>query len=178
MAVTVTVGSNSYIAVADCTTYLANQLYTAAYTAASADEKSQAVIMATRKIDRLLLKGRKYVDTQSLAFPRCYTVDPRSAYAYYDNSPLTWGNGWYCETTVPQAVIDATCEEALAILTNGDPADRLKMQRQGVTSFTLGNLSETYGTTNGTAATATKGLLSPEAADLLRPFRGGAVSIT
>ncbi len=174
---TVTVGTNSYVTVVDCTTYLGNRLYTAAYTAASADEKSQAVIMATRKIDRLLLKGRKYVDTQSLMFPRCYTVDPRAVFSFQANIPLTWGDGWYCETAVPTAIINATCEEALAILTNGDPADRAKMQRQGVTSFTLGNLSETYGTTNGTAATATKGLLSQEAADLLRPFRAGMVPI-
>lgn len=178
MAVTVTVNTNSYVSVVDCTAYLADRLYTAAYTAASADEKSQAVIMATRKIDRLLLGGRKYVDTQALAFPRCYTVDPRAPYTYNQTIPLTWSDGWYCETEAPQAVIDATCEEALAILTNGDPADRLKMQRQGVTSFTLGNLSETYGNVAGTAAVATKGLLSPEAAELLRPYRGGSVFIS
>lgn len=178
MAVTVTVGTNSYVSVADCTLYLANQLYTAAYTAASADEKAQAVIMATRKIDRLLLKGRKYVDTQALAFPRAYTADPRAEYAYNNNVPLTWNYGWYCESAAPQAIIDATCEEALAILANGN-SDRLTLQRQGVTSFSLGNLSETYGNLSGVAPSSlTRSLLSQEAADLLRPYRAGSVFIT
>lgn len=178
MTVTVTVNTNSYVSVADCTLYLANRLYAAAYTAATADEKSQAVIMATRAIDRSLLKGRKYIDTQTLAFPRCYTVDPRAPYAYYDNTPMTWGNGWYSQSAVPQAVIDATCEEALAILTNGN-SDRMTLQRQGVTAFSLGNLSETYGNLSGVAPSSlTQSLLSTEARELMRQYRSGAVSIT
>lgn len=170
MAVTVTVGTNSYISVADCTTYMGNRLYATAWTGAVADDMAKALIMATKAIDRQVLKGRKYLDTQALAFPRCYTVDPLAPSVYTGALELTWENGWYCETAVPQVVKDACCEEALALLDRGDSKRRL-LQQQGVKSFSLGSMSESY-TGSG------RGLISQEAREFLRPYLGGAVAIT
>lgn len=171
MAVTVTVGTNSYISVADATTYFATRLYSTAWTSASADEMAQAVITATRAIDRQLLKGRKYVSTQALAFPRCYTVDPQAVSEYTSNTRLTWGDGWYCESAVPQAVKDACCEEAICLLERGD-SNRLKTQREGLTNASGNGVTETY------APYAGKGILSQEAKELMRRYLVGSVNIT
>jgi len=67
-------------------------------------------------------------------------------------------------------VKEACCEEALAILESGN-SQRRKLQQEGVQSFTLGNMSETY------APGAGRGLLSQEAKELLRPWLLGGVNI-
>ena len=93
------------------------------------------------------MKGRKTTDNQALAFPR------------------------YPDTEVPEAVKEACCEEALALLERGNN-QRRKLQQEGVQSFTLGNMSESY------AAGAGRGLLSQEAKELLRPWLLGGVNIS
>jgi len=93
------------------------------------------------------LRGRKTDLHQPLAFPR------------------------YPDTELPEAVKEACCEEALALLERGN-SQRRKLQQEGVQSFSLGNMSETF------AAGAGKGLLSQEAKELLRPWLIGAVMIT
>jgi hypothetical protein len=72
---------------------------------------------------------------------------------------------------VPQAVKDATCEEALALLERGN-SQRRKLQAEGVVSMNIGGLGETYAVGSG------KGLLSQEAKELLRPWLLRAVTIT
>ena len=66
---------------------------------------------------------------------------------------------------------EACCEIALALLERGN-SQRRKLQQEGVQSFSLGNMSETY--TPG----AGRGLLSQEAKELLKPWLIGAVMIT
>jgi hypothetical protein len=51
-------------------------------------------------------------------------------------------------------------------------SQRRKLQKEGVQSFTLGNMSETYAPGTG------RGLLSQEAKELLKPWLLGAVMIT
>lgn len=75
------------------------------------------------------------------------------------------------DTEVPEAVKEACCEEALAMLERGN-SQRRKLQQEGVQSFALGNMSETY------VAGAGRGLLSQEAKELLRPWLLGSVFIT
>ena len=135
-----------------CTTeyadeYFSGRLHAESWGETSDADKEKALRQATRAIDRQLLKGRKATDTQELAFPR------------------------YPDTEVPEAVKEACCEEALTILENGN-SQRRKLQQEGVQSFALGNMSETY------APGAGRGLLSQEAKELLRPWLLGAVSIT
>ena len=135
-----------------CTTEYANEYFSGRLHAerwgeTSDADKEKALRQATRAIDRQLLKGRKATDTQELAFPR------------------------YPDTEVPEAVKEACCEEALALLERGN-SQRRKLQQEGVQSFALGNMSETY------AAGTGKGLLSQEAKELLQPWLLGAVNIT
>lgn len=136
----------AYATVEEATTYFASRLHAEAWTSASAADKGKALSMATQAIDRQPLKGSKSDSAQTLGFPR------------------------YPDTEVPQAVKDATCEEALALLERGD-SQRRKLQAEGVTSMSIGGLSETY------AAGSGRGLLSQEARELLRPWLLGAVNI-
>ena len=77
----------------------------------------------------------------------------------------------YPDEEIPETVKEACCEIALALLERGN-SQRRKLQQEGVQSFTLGNLSETY--TPG----AGRGLLSQEAKELLGPWLLGSVNIT
>ena len=141
------VGENSYIDIAGADEYFAGRLHAEGWTGADDSTKEAALKQATRTIGRLLLKGRKADEDQKLAFPR------------------------YPDDEVPEAVKEACCEEALALLERGN-SQRRKLQQEGVQSFTLGNMSESY------AAGAGKGLLSQEAKELLRPWLIGTVMIT
>ena len=137
----------AYVTTEEAEAYFANRLHADVWTEAGDAEKTAALTMATRAIDRLQLKGRKADPDQALAFPR------------------------YPDTEVPEAVKEACCEEALALLERGN-SQRRKLQQEGVQSFTLGNMSETYAPGGG------RGLLSQEAKELLRPWLIGAVMIT
>ena len=63
---------------------------------------------------------------------------------------------------------EACCEITLALLERGN-SQRRKLQQEGVQSFTLGNMSETYA--------PGAGLISQEAKELLRPWLLGGVNI-
>lgn len=175
MAVILTVGTNTYVSLVEATAYFANRLWSEDFTGATADQQAQALIMATKAIDRQLYKGVKKLSTQALQFPRCYKaypieVDEGFIESYIGNLPEigTEGKGWYCEVSVHQNIKDAQCEEALAILGRGN-SKRRKLQQSGVQSFSMGGLSESY------KAGAGRGLISVEAIDLLKPYRAGAV---
>ncbi len=138
----------SYVTAEEATTYFASRLHAEAWTAAADVDKQKALDMATRVIDRTPVAGVKAAYNQVNQFPR------------------------YPDAEVPQAVKDATCEEALALLERGNN-QRRKLQAEGVTSFTVGGLSETYA-----AGVRGGGLVSQEAKELLRPWLLGAVNIT
>ena len=144
---TITVGENSYIDIDEANEYFSGRLHAESWSGADSETKEKALKQATRAIDRQLLKGRKTNPEQELAFPR------------------------YPDTEVPEAVKEACCEEALTMLERGN-SQRRKLQQEGVQSFALGNMSESY------VAGAGKGLLSQEAKELLRPWLLGAVNIT
>jgi len=138
--------SESYCTIEYADEYFKNRLHAESWGETSEADKEKALKQATRAIDRQLLTGRKTNPEQELAFPR------------------------YPDTEVPEAVKEACCEEALAILERGN-SQRRKLQQEGVQSFTLGNMSETYAPGGG------RGLLSQEAKELLRPWLLGGVNI-
>jgi phage gp36-like protein len=138
--------SGSYCTVEYADEYFSGRLHAESWGETSDADKEKALRQATKEIDRQLLKGRKATDTQELAFPR------------------------YPDTEVPETVKEACCEIALALLERGN-SQRRKLQQEGVQSFVLGNMSETY------TAGAGKGLLSQEAKELLRPWLLSGVNI-
>jgi len=138
--------SGSYCTTEYADEYFSGRLCTERWGETSDADKEKALKQATKEIDRQPLTGRKTTDTQELAFPR------------------------YPDTEVPEAVKEACCEVALALLERGN-SQRRKLQQEGVQSFTLGNMSETY------APEAGRGLISQEAKELLRPWLLGGVNI-
>ena len=144
---TIEVGENSYIDIEEANEYFSGRLHAESWGQADNETKEKALKQATKEIDRMPLIGRKAVSEQALAFPR------------------------HPEIKIPEAVKAACCEIALALLERGN-SQRRKLQQEGVQSFTLGNMSESY------AAGAGRGLLSQGAKELLRPWLIGAVHIT
>lgn len=147
-------------------TYLTNDPRAAAIALKAASASAQAWYCkeATRTIDALPLRGRKYRrdGTQARQFPREYQTP----------------DGWWPDTNesdgsveVPQDVIDACCEEAIAIYdretTSTDRKARSDLIRQGVTHVTYSTTSESYAIG---AADRLKGLESKRAYDLLAKY--------
>ena len=135
-----------YINLNEANEYFSNRLHAEAWANATESDKRKALVMATKAIDRQPLKGRKTDKEQPFAFPR------------------------FPDTEIPTVVKEACCEEALSLLERGN-SQRRKLQQEGIQSFTLGNMSETY------VAGAGRGLLSQEARELLNPWLLGAVNI-
>jgi len=156
----VNVGTDSYVTLAEAEDYFDGKLHTSEWDNAGKTTKEKALKEACRRINRLAFKGEKADETQLLAFPRKMPLFNRIGVI-----------GFTTDTGIPEEVKQAQCEEALALLERGN-SQRRKLQQEGVQSFTLGNMSETY------APGAGKGLLSQEARELLRPWLLGGVFIT
>lgn len=163
-----TVGTDSYVTLAECETYLAEHYLSSDLTAwdATTDADKEVLLRrAAQTIDRQPLQGFKSVSTQTMQFPRMMYSD----FYYTTESTLRRDENWYIQTEVPEAVKDAQCEIALSAL-SGTP-ERVSMAREGVRSYRLGNLSETL------SADAVKAIVSHEARELLAPYVGGGYQI-
>jgi hypothetical protein len=166
------VGTDSYISQADATAYVTANYASStpqkiAWTALSSDDKDAWLRRARQAIDQMILVGIKAYQTQTLAFPRAILA---TSYNYPPTGYVWRGADYIVQTAVPTEVTQAQVEEALALAV-GVPK-RLQLRRQGVRSYRLGNLSESY--SGGAGLT---GLVSDAAYQLLRPFLAGGVPI-
>ncbi len=94
--------SNSYVTLAAAEDYLLGRLSTDSWDDAEQDDQQAALMMATARLDAEPFGGSPVTLTQRLQWPR---------YGAYDR------NGNILSTTaIPQALQQATCELALAIL--------------------------------------------------------------
>lgn len=156
----ITVGTNSYVTIAEADEYFQDKLYSTDWNEASESTKEKALKTAAKKIDSQRLRGRKVETSQILEFPR-------SIYSQFEKYLVS-------QTEVPQAVKDAQCEEAFALISMGENANkRAQLQALGVKSFSIGKLSETF------VSNSSKGnkLLSMEAIQFLSPYLAGRVPI-
>lgn len=125
--------SNSYVTLPFADGYFADTLEAREWLAASPEDRSRALISATRKIDEEFRYYGSPCDTttpQALKFPRDSDRDAQG-------SP-----------EVPDGIEYATCELALHLVrqqTSPDLADREKLQEQGVRGFAVDGISERYG---------------------------------
>ena len=110
------VDANSYADVADGDAYHAGHLYASAWTAASADQKAVALVMATRLIDaEYQFGGFKSAESQALQWPRYRCPDPDRDATLGVGLLLTSEN-WVPENLVPKSVVQAACELARELL--------------------------------------------------------------
>lgn len=150
MASTLVVGTDTYATLAECDTYLTNHYLSTdtnlvAWNLLSDANCDTLLRAACIVIDRLPLVGYKSVVTQTLQFPRTiWTEHDQTVWGIRIGNP-----SWYVQSDVPTEVKYAQCEIALSLIT-GENA-RLKLQREGVKSFSIGSLSETYKTASDLA---------------------------
>jgi len=146
----INVGTNSYVDLEYADKYFSERLNAEKWISSIVEQKSQALVTATKKIDRQIFTGMKADLSQKLQFPRKY-------YSYSIGQLVT-------QITVPDEVKNAVCEESLALLQFGN-SKRVKLQQEGVTSMSLGNMSESY-------SCKIKKILSDEARELIQAFLG------
>jgi len=155
--------TTDYITVTEANTYFTTRLNSSTWTSATAGDKASAIRMATQAINSLPFKGRKYDPGQANAFPRYI---PLARGGYYLAEEDDSGN-----LITPQIVKDACAEECLELLTSGN-SSRRALQNEGVTSFRILELSETFATPSEVPR-----LTSFVARQLLKPFLAAGVPI-
>ena len=145
-----TVGTNSYISVADADLYFADRLNSAVWTGAVAvGLKDQALIQASQIINNKQFVGIRTVPTQSLSFPR--------AGVYLDSVLLD-------SSVVPKNVIDATCELAIWLLQSD------YTEPDALSQFGKVQLGPIAVETKTSSSTSVAKKTPPMVNDLLRPF--------
>ena len=138
MALVATVGastSNAYDTYANSIIYFADGMHPKADTwlALLQPDAESYLIQASRQIDTLKIVGGKYTQTMTSGVPDQALKFPRGC--DYDDGT----------TYIPVEVKKAMYEQAVHLASNtGNTGERAELQRQGVSSFTLGDLSETY----------------------------------
>jgi hypothetical protein len=139
--------ANSYISVADADTYHSDRGHTD-WTAAAAEEKEQALILATQYLDgryRKRWKGYKSTTGQALSWPRLNVRDE---------------DGYSLDGTIPARLTYATAEAALAQIKGTELSPELERGGQ-VRRERVGSLETEYspGAPARTALTAVSDLL-------------------
>ena len=122
-------GTNSYVTVAEADTYFSDRLDVAAWTAADATQKAQALVTASSVLDDLDWTGTAISENQALAFPRSgYYFDPRV------------GTHIVLETgVVPDRILKATKELAYHLLNNDGILDNTGL----IKDLSVGSISLT-----------------------------------
>lgn len=132
--------AQSYVSVADCTTYCAAKGNTSWAAAASDALREAALVRATAALDGLYASrwpGFRYTEDQALAWPRSYAYDV---------------DGYCLDATVPQALKNATCEAAILELAESGVLS--KKGEAGLRSLTIGPISKTWAGSSAPGATA------------------------
>ena len=174
------VGTNSYVSVVTATAYFADRLDAGSWETAPERQQSAALVTASRAIDAMPLQGRLILSTQAMAFPRymwtANLAEIDDAWVVNSDAEDYPVPGWV-DVGIPQAVMDASCEEALSLLSITDAdAARQRLLAQGLVSQTAGDASETYNPLMiFQKALSGKGLSSSVATQLMKPFISGTV---
>ncbi len=110
------VDANSYAEVADGDAYFEGHLYASAWTAATANTKAAALVMATRLVDsQFQFNGFRAREDQALQWPRERCPDPDASVVSV-SVPGWVGDNFIASDVVPTAVVRATCEMARELL--------------------------------------------------------------
>lgn len=139
MAVTIdsTVGgasANSFVLLTEAQTYMDARLNESAWESATTDSKNRALVEATRELSaRNDWCGRRASDTQALAWPRDWAINP-------DDPNLSY----FSSSTIPQRVKDATCELAHQFIKAGTTDISELPSTDGVIEKTVDVLTTVY----------------------------------
>jgi len=107
--------ANSFIDEAFADQYLEDRLNAESWAAADPDDKSRALIEATRDLTRLVYIGQRTDDVQALSWPRFEAIDP--------DTPLSddgFGSiSFYPDDEIPDRIQNATAEYAFEFIKSG-----------------------------------------------------------
>ena len=122
--------ANAYADVADGDAYHAGHLYATAWTAATADNKAVALVMASRLIDaEFQFNGTRTNAVQGLQWPRARCPEPDAIHVPLQVL-LPIPSDFVRFDSVPKAVVQAACEMARELLiadrTAAPPGEGLK----------------------------------------------------
>lgn len=143
--------ANSYVTLAEAEEYFCAKPDSAWSSETKEDLKIAALIQATRTFEALPWMGKKYQEWpeghtlyQALAWPRI----GRNSWESWDaNDGLPYCFDSSSNLIIPRDIKWALMEQANFVLGSGglgDVPDRVKLQQQGVRSFTVPGLSEQY----------------------------------
>ena len=111
VAIVATVGSasaNSFVTLAETTTYMSGRLNSTLWDAATTDSQNRALVEATREISVQNYTGRRSDTVQALSWPRWAAPNPDSPVGFLFDTNI-----------VPQRVKDATMELANQFIVAG-----------------------------------------------------------
>ena len=175
------VGQNSYVDISYADGYFGNRLFADTWINSDGPTKEKTLITACKALERQFWIGSKKVTDQPMQFPRRYSYQIHDIWRQWFQNNINdmfetlyvEGSSWWADVDVPQTIMDAQCEEALAMLERLG-STRTKLQRQGVKEFIAGNVREYFDPALGGSY---RGLMSLEAREMLRPWLSGGVSI-
>lgn len=164
------VGVNSYISVADADTYFGDRLFADSWEAANDTDRAKALVMATRRLEALFFVGKKSATDQAMQFPRLVWSE-ESRLLRYDPNHKDNMTGWV-DIGIPQVVKDVVCEEALFLLSmTSSDRERDKLHSLGIVGRSIEEFNEyAQQSVVQKAVTAGRGLQSPEARQLIAPY--------
>lgn len=110
--------ANSYVAVADATSYFDGRLNVSEWDEASSDEQIRALIQAAYRLEQEQFKGVRVNETQALQWPRYGVEKPDIAYSVLDG-PIFTESTWYGTDEIPERIKRAQMELALYLLKQG-----------------------------------------------------------
>jgi len=176
---TITVGTDTYITVADADTYVSlNRLSTddqrEAWDKLATADKEILLRQATAAIERIRFPGIKQDNDQTLSFPR-YALPPTPKRRRPESS--FYNDEWLNDTEVPDNVISAEVEEALELGSPGADSKRFDVMRGPVESYKIGQLSENFRLRSSSGNSVETILRSRRAQELLSLQAGGSYSV-
>lgn len=189
---TITVGTNTYVTVVEADAYITEHFVSTdaqlvAWNLLSDGDKEIYLRNATRAMERLFITGRKYADSQDLAFPREHAQPwPNRRWEGSElTANLTLGetydpaySPYYIgDANIPDAVKWAQIEEALELASPSFSTTRFDQMKGSVSSVKIGHFAEDYNTRNKAGNSPQTVLRSENAQEYMQPFVGGGFRV-
>lgn len=183
----ITVGTDTYITIADADTYaglfyLPTEAKFLAWDAAEDSVKEILLRRATQSIEVMQYPGKKYDNDQTLSFPRVIpNVWPLRReirnWCFVDYNLCPWSASWIESGEVPDEIKYAEVEEALEILTPELGSSVKSRTQKGVKSVGILHFSESYIPGSMSIGNMASVIGSIKARELLSKFQGGSFRV-
>lgn len=190
LVMTITVGADTYVSVADADTYVGLNFISTdpkrvAWDLLSDGDKEILLRRATQSIEAIKYPGLKFETSQTLSFPRQnlpqWPIRRELDYCnwWFDSfgTICPFSSLWTATGDVPDAIKNAEIEEALESASPGIGSSIKKRKQKGVTSVKIGNFSENFqpGATNISNMASVFG--SIKAQEFIAQFQNGGFRI-